>query len=61
MYPVLHIFQSHPVGQTGLFAKPILAPGPYIWHPCLRRSKYAVAAEVQEEIFFSFFSLRMEN
>lgn len=34
VYLSLQIFQSHTAGQIGFFARPILAPEPYIWHPC---------------------------
>lgn len=32
----VHIFQSLPVGQIGVFPGLILAPGTYVWHPCFR-------------------------
>lgn len=34
IYVLLHIFQSHSVGQV-VFGGLILAPVPYVWHPCL--------------------------
>lgn len=30
----LHILQSRPIGHIVVFAGPILAPEPNVWHPC---------------------------
>lgn len=64
----LQVQKSENVSCPPHFTKPSSGPD---WSLCqadfgswalyLTPVKYAVAAEVQEEIFFSFFSLRMEN
>lgn len=53
LYTILHIFQSCPLGSTGVFTGLIVAPGPYVWHPlsgAWKRKGEAKVPEVQCEV-----------
>lgn len=48
----LYLFQSHPVGQIGIFAWPILASKPYVWHLC-----FQLFAAIGEESSYELWEL----